>query len=395
MISEKMRKSLEHGGSVRDIFEEGKKMAAIYGAENVYNFTIGNPSVKTPAIVNETMKDILDHEDSFALHGYPSNIGHVETREAVAGYLKKNFQVEYTMEDIVITSGAAAALSLLCNTVLDQDDEVITMAPYFWEYKNYVECAYGKLVEAQCDQKSLQPDEHNFRQAFSEKTKMVFLNTPNNPTGAVYTEESIQMIVHVMEEMQNKYGHPIYLIADEPYRQLVYSGATVPYLPHFYQNTAVVYSYSKTLSIPGARVGYIALTPGMEGHDELRAGIVASIRYMGFVCAPSLQQKMLAKIVDQCVDIKVYEKNRDLLYEALKKIGYDCIHPDGAFYLFVRSLEEDDEAFCARAKEERILMAPGSAFSGKGFVRISYCVSEDTIKNSLPGFQNLYNSYQK
>ncbi|MEG0806569.1 MAG: pyridoxal phosphate-dependent aminotransferase [Lachnospiraceae bacterium] len=395
MISKKMKKSLDSAVSIRDIFEEGKRLAGIYGAENVYNFSIGNPSVLPPAIVNESMIDILKNEPPMALHSYPSNAGHQEAREAVAHFLNDKFKVPYGFEDIIITSGAAAALALISNTVLDQGDEVIVFAPYFWEYKNYVECAYGKVVEAACDSRSLQPDEATFRAAFSENTQLVFINTPNNPTGAVYSEASIQMVARVMEEMQEKYGHPIYLVADEPYRQLAYGDITVPYLPDYYKNTMVVYSYSKTLSIPGMRIGYIAMTPGMADLEDMRSGLVASIRYMGFVCAPSLQQKILPKVVDKVVDISIYQKNRDLLYDNLTSMGYECVHPDGAFYLFVRSLDENDEKFCEKAKEERILMAPGSAFSQKGYVRISYCVSEETIKNSLPGFKHLMDCYKK
>lgn len=394
MISKRLQASLDGAVCIRDIFEEGKKLAAIYGKENIFNFSIGNPNVAPPAIVNETLKEILDTEDPLTLHGYPANVGHPDVRQCIADHLNNRYHTNYTVDGIVMTSGAASALSILCNTFLDQDDEVITFAPYFWEYKSYVETMYGKLVPALCDQTTLQPDPQTFEAAFSPKTQMVFMNTPNNPTGAVYTEESIREVARIMEQKEKEYGHPIYLVSDEPYRLLAYGGLTVPYLPHYYKNTIVVYSYSKTLSIPGERVGYIAIEGNVADFENVIAGITASIRYLGYVNAPSLQQKMLLKCVDASVDVSIYEKNRDLLYQSLTDIGYECIHPDGAFYLFMRSLEPDDARFCDRAKEEKILMAPGTAFGGPGFVRVSYCVPYDVVERSIPAFKRLYDKYQ-
>ncbi|HIS47132.1 MAG TPA: pyridoxal phosphate-dependent aminotransferase [Candidatus Scybalocola faecigallinarum] len=394
MISKRLQASLDGAVCIRDIFEEGKKLAAIYGKENIFNFSIGNPNVAPPAIVNETLKEILDTEDPLTLHGYPANVGHPDVRQCIADHLNNRYHTNYTVDGIVMTSGAASALSILCNTFLDQDDEVITFAPYFWEYKSYVETMYGKLVPALCDQTTLQPDPQTFEAAFSPKTRMVFMNTPNNPTGAVYTEESIREVARIMEQKEKEYGHPIYLVSDEPYRLLAYGGLTVPYLPHYYKNTIVVYSYSKTLSIPGERVGYIAMEGNVADFENVIAGITASIRYLGYVNAPSLQQKMLLKCVDASVDVSIYEKNRDLLYQSLTDIGYECIHPDGAFYLFMRSLEPDDARFCDRAKEEKILMAPGTAFGGPGFVRVSYCVPYDVVERSIPAFKRLYDKYQ-
>ena len=394
MISKRLQASLDGAVCIRDIFEEGKKLAAIYGKENIFNFSIGNPNVAPPAIVNETLKEILDTEDPLTLHGYPANVGHPDVRQCIADHLNNRYHTNYTVDGIVMTSGAASALSILCNTFLDQDDEVITFAPYFWEYKSYVETMYGKLVPALCDQTTLQPDPQTFEAAFSPKTRMVFINTPNNPTGAVYTEESIREVARIMEQKEKEYGHPIYLVSDEPYRLLAYGGLTVPYLPHYYKNTIVVYSYSKTLSIPGERVGYIAMEGNVADFENVIAGITASIRYLGYVNAPSLQQKMLLKCVDASVDVSIYEKNRDLLYQSLTDIGYECIHPDGAFYLFMRSLEPDDARFCDRAKEEKILMAPGTAFGGPGFVRVSYCVPYGVVERSIPAFKRLYDKYQ-
>ena len=235
MISKRLQASLDGAVCIRDIFEEGKKLAAIYGKENIFNFSIGNPNVAPPAIVNETLKEILDTEDPLTLHGYPANVGHPDVRQCIADHLNNRYHTNYTVDGIVMTSGAASALSILCNTFLDQDDEVITFAPYFWEYKSYVETMYGKLVPALCDQTTLQPDPQTFEAAFSPKTRMVFINTPNNPTGAVYTEESIREVARIMEQKEKEYGHPIYLVSDEPYRLLAYGGLTAPYLPHYYK----------------------------------------------------------------------------------------------------------------------------------------------------------------
>ncbi len=394
MVSKRMRTSLENSICIRDIFEEGKKMAAVYGKENIFNFSIGNPSVAPPAIVNEAMKEVLDSEEPLTLHGYPANVGHPDVRAKVAEYLNQKFHTGYSTDSIIMTSGAASAIAILCNTFLDIDDEVITFAPYFWEYRSYVESFYGKLVPALCDQKTLQPDPRTFEEAFSPKTKFVLINTPNNPTGAVYTEDSIRMVSEILTQKEKEYGHPIYLISDEPYRNLAYNGIQVPYLTHYYKNTIVVYSYSKTLSIPGERIGYIAMEHCVEGFEEIIATATASIRYLGYVNAPSLQQKMLLKCVDASVDISIYEKTRDVLYEGLTDMGYNCIHPDGAFYLFMKALEEDDSRFCAEAKKEKIIMAPGSAFYGPGWVRISYCVPFELAQASLPAFRRLKERYE-
>lgn len=394
MIAKRLRESLDSSICIRDIFEEGKKLAEVYGAENIYNFSIGNPSVEPPAIVNQAMKDILDQEAPLALHGYPANVGHPEVRRHVAQHLNGKYGCNYNEQGIVMTSGAASALAMLCNTLLDAGDEVVTFAPYFWEYKSYVETFYGRLVPAQCNMETLQPDPETLKEALSEKTKFVLINTPNNPTGAVYTPESLRQVAQILEEKQKEYGHPIYLVSDEPYRKLAY-GIEVPYLTDYYRNTIVVYSYSKALSIPGERIGYVAMQPDIDDFADMVAGLTASMRYLGYVNAPSLQQKMLLKCVDASVDISIYEETRNILYDGLTQMGYTCIHPDGAFYLFMKAPEEDDAHFCEVAKEERILMAPGTAFYGPGWVRISYCVPAAVAERSLPGFKRLLERYQR
>lgn len=394
MIAKRLRQSLDQSICIRDIFEEGKKLAAIYGKENIFNFTIGNPSVEPPAIVNASMKEILDTEEALSLHGYTANVGYPEVRACIADYLNRKYDCHYDENGIIMTSGAAAAIVVICHTLLDYGDEVVTFAPYFWEYKSYVESVYGKLVPALCNMETLQPDPGTFEAALSERTRFVLINTPNNPTGAVYTEESLRMVTDILRRKQEEYGHPIYLVSDEPYRKLAYD-MEVPYLTHFYENTIVVYSYSKALSIPGERIGYIAMEPEVQDMEDLFAGMTASMRYLGYVNAPSLQQRMLLKCVDASVDTRIYKETRDILYQGLQEIGYTCIHPDGAFYLFMKALEEDDSRFCETAKTERILMAPGTAFYGPGWVRISYCVPADTARKSLPAFQRLYDRYQK
>lgn len=392
MIAKRLRKSLDEAISIRDIFEEGKKMADIYGAENIFNFTIGNPSVAPPAIVNETFHEMLDTVPAKELHGYPANVGHPDVRSHIADVLNKEYGGKYTTEGVVMTTGAAAAIVEICHTLLDMDDEVVTFAPYFWEYKSYVGTVYGKLVPAQCNMETLQPDPETFEAALSERTRFVLINTPNNPTGAVYTEDSIIKVTDILKRKEKEYGHPIYLVSDEPYRALAY-GIEVPWIPDYYRNTIVVYSYSKALSLPGERIGWLAMQPDVEDYKDLLAGITASIRYLGYVNAPSLQQKIMLKCAGEKVDISIYKKTRDILYDGLTKIGYTCIHPDGAFYLFMKALEDDDFRFCQVAKEEKILMAPGTAFYGPGWVRISYCVPSEVAEASLPAFERLYKKY--
>ena len=291
-----------------------------------------------------------------------------------------------------MTSGAAAAIVVICHTLLDYGDEVVTFAPYFWEYKSYVESVYGKLVPALCNMETLQPDPGTFEAALSERTRFVLINTPNNPTGAVYTEESLRMVTDILRRKQEEYGHPIYLVSDEPYRKLAYD-MEVPYLTHFYENTIVVYSYSKALSIPGERIGYIAMEPEVQDMEDLFAGMTASMRYLGYVNAPSLQQRMLLKCVDASVDTRIYKETRDILYQGLQEIGYTCIHPDGAFYLFVKSPDGDAFSFYERAKKHELLIVPCDDFGVTGYVRIAYCVSKETITGSLAGFEKVAREY--
>ena len=393
MLSQKMRKLQEEVVCIRDIFEEGKKLAAIYGAENIFNFTIGNPSVDPPKEVIEAYKKYAALQPYQSVHGYPSNVGFPEVRQRIAEYLNEQYGTNYDYTGIFMTVGAGTGITSICNMILDPDDEVITFSPFFWEYKSYVGNFRGKLVTARCNMQTLQPDPVTFEAAFSPRTKLVLMCSPNNPTGAVYTEESLNAIAAIMEKKQKEYGHPIYLISDEPYRLLSYD-KPVPYTAKYYRNTLSVYSYSKTLSIPGDRIGYVAALPTVDDYEDIQLGMNGSIRWIGLVNAPSLQQKILLDCCDMCVDTNIYKKTRDILYHGLTDIGYNVIYPDGAFYMFMQALEEDDIAFCEKAKEEKLLFAPGTAFEGPGWVRIAYPVPPEMAERSLPAFERLYKKYR-
>ena len=380
MISRRLRESLDSSICIRDIFEEGKKLAAIYGAENIFNFTIGNPSVEPPAAVNEALKEIIDTEKPLALHGYPANVGHPEVRSHIANYLNGKYDCNYTEQGIIMTSGAAAAIVVIANTLLDDGDEVVTFAPYFWEYKSYVETMYGKLVPALCNMETLQPDPETFEAALSPRTRFVLINTPNNPTGVVYSEETIKKMAAIMEAKQKEYGTEIFLISDEPYRELVYDGAEVPYLTKYYDNTIVGYSYSKSLSLPGERIGYLVIPDEVADSEDMLSAANVANRILGFVNAPTLQQKIVKACLNEKTDISYYDRNREALYNGLKECGFDCIKPEGAFYLFVKSPVENEKEFCEAGKKYNILMVPGSSFACPGYVRLAYCVSYDDCK---------------
>lgn len=392
MVSRHLQKAIDEGLSIRDIFEEGKKMASVHGADQIFNFTIGNPNVAPPLKIKEVLADLIAQEPPALLHGYPANAGFEDVRRHIAAYLNQRFQCSYEADGIYMSSGAAAAISILCNLLLDEGDEVVTFAPYFWEYKNYVETFQAKLVPVLGNPKTMQPDAEVFRSVITEHTKAVLINSPNNPTGVIYSEETVRAVATVLAEKEQEYGHPIYLISDEPYREIAFE-KTVPYLTHYYKDTIVVYSYSKTLSIPGERIGYIALEPCVEGYRGIVEGLPPAARYLGHVNAPTLQQRLLLKCTGFTVDVDIYRKNRDVLYNGLTEMGYTCIHPDGAFYLFLKALEEDDVHFCEMAKEEKILLAPGSAFGGAGWVRVSYCMQAEKIEKSLMAFDRLYRKY--
>ena len=380
---------------IREIFEYGNKRKAEIGAENVFDFSLGNPSVPAPDCVNDTLREMLETEDSVALHGYTSAQGDANVRRTIAEYLNKQHGTSLTADSLYMTVGAAASLSICCRALSLPGDEFITFAPFFTEYRVFVEAAGSKLVVVPANRETFQIDFEKFRELLGEHTKAVIINSPNNPSGVVYSEETILTLCDILREAEKKYGHPIYLISDEPYREIVYDGIKVPYLMNYYDDTFVCYSYSKSLSLPGERIGYVAVSDKMEDWKAVYAAICGAGRALGYVCAPSMFQRLAARCVDKTSDVSIYKKNRDLLYGGLVKYGYHCVKPEGAFYLFVEAMEPDANAFCEKAKKYELLLVPGDDFGCPGFVRISYCVSTEQIERALPAFEKLAKEYGK
>ena len=383
---------------IREIFEYSKTRAAEIGAENVYDFSLGNPSVPAPAEVNDTIRQLLDSESSVLLHGYTSAQGDANVRKVISDSIKEHFGVEsITPNHIYMTCGAAASLSICLKAVIEEEksDECIVFAPFFTEYRVFIENAGGKVVVSTPRSGDLQIDVADFESRITEKTKAVIINSPNNPSGVVYPEETIKAVCDILQKKSEEYGKDIYLIADEPYRELVYTEVTVPYLMNYYKNTLVCYSYSKSLSLPGERIGYIAVCPEMNDAMSVYLSVCGAGRSLGYVCAPSLFQQVIARCADAKVNIEVYRENRDLLYNNLTEYGYECVKPDGAFYLFVKALEEDAYAFYEKAKSHEILVVPCDDFGVKGYVRIAYCVDKVRVERALPAFKKLAEEYGK
>jgi aspartate aminotransferase len=395
MISEKMLELGKKRSQIREIFEYGRKRAGEIGADKVFDFSIGNPNVPAPAFIRETITDLVNNEDPVKIHGYTSAQGDFGVRKILADHINSKYGTEITADHFYLTAGAAASLSICCKALALPGDEFLTFAPYFPEYKIYVESAGGALSVIPADTANFQIDMEKFAQAINEKTKAVIINSPNNPSGVVYSLETIRKMCLIMEERSKLYGHPIYLISDEPYRELVYGDVEVPFLLSHYDNTFVCYSYSKSLSLPGERIGYVLVSNRMEDGEDVYAAVCGAGRALGYVCAPSLFQHLIARCIGRTADISIYKKNRDILYSGLTGMGYECAKPDGAFYLFVKALEPDAEAFCDRAKKHELLLVPGDGFGCPGYVRISYCVRTDQIEASLPAFEKLAEEYKK
>lgn len=389
MISEKMKAMVKGSSAIRAMFEEGQRLAAIYGAENVFDFSLGNPSVPAPAAVKDAVIDVVSHEDDLMVHGYMNNAGYPDVRKAVADSLNSRFGTSFDQKNILMTVGAAGGLNVILKTLLNPGDEVITFAPFFGEYKNYVANFDGVLVAVQPDTSSFQPDLEAFAKAVTPRTKAVIINSPNNPTGVVYSEATIKALADILNSKQREFGTSIYLISDEPYRELVYDGAEVPWLTHYYANTIVGYSFSKSLSLPGERIGYLVFSGDMDDFEDVVAGASVANRILGFVNAPSLMQRAVMRCLDEKTDVAAYDRNREALYNGLIDLGFECVKPQGAFYLFVRSPEQDDTAFCEKAKKYNLLLVPGSSFGCAGYVRLAYCVSYKTIVDSMPSFGKL------
>lgn len=395
MISEKMKALVKNNSVIREMFEEGKRLAKIHGKENVYDFSLGNPSVPAPKEVNEIIKRIVDEENSCTLHGYMSNSGFEDVRQKIALSINKKFETNFTENNIVMTVGAASGINIVLKTILNPEEEVIVFAPYFMEYKNYINNYDGKIIEVSCNQPDFQPNLEEFEQAITNKTRAVIINTPNNPTGVIYSEEVLKKLSEILVKKQNEYNNTIFLISDEPYRELVYEDIEVPYVTKYYDNTFVVYSYSKSLSLPGERIGYVIVPNEMEDNETVFQAVTVANRIIGCVNAPSLMQKVIGECVDLKVNIEEYKKNRDLLYNGLKELGFECVYPQGAFYLFLKTPISDDKEFCNIAKKYNILLVPGSSFGCEGYVRISYCVSNDMIKRSLSAFKELKKEFSQ
>lgn len=395
MLSKEVLELSKQHSVIRDIFEFGMQRAREVGAENVFDFSIGNPSVPAPKEVDEKAIEMLRTADPVDIHGYTSNAGVLEVREKIAKSLNRRFKTNYTAENIFMTIGAAAALGICFKSLVDgPEDEIITFAPYFPEYQVYAKGAGCKLRVIQPDTESFQINFEELEKALNKNTKAVLINSPNNPSGVVYSAQTIQKLADLLEEKQKEFGHSIYIITDEPYREIVYDGFEVPFVPNFYKNTLIGYSFSKSLSLPGERIGYIVAPTEAEDFEDLLPVFIAAGRLLSYVSVPTLYQKVVGECVDLTADISVYQRNKDLFYHALIDMGYECVEPGGAFYLFPKALEDDAAAFCERAKKYDLLIVPGDSFGCPGYVRISYCVPTERIEKALPLFQKLRDEYR-
>lgn len=378
---------------IREIFEYSKKRSAEIGAENVYDFSLGNPSVNPPKEVNEAIIDLLTNENQTLLHGYTSAQGDLGVRTAISDSINQRFNLNLTPNNIYMTCGAAASLTITLKSVLNKGEECIVFAPFFTEYRVFVENADGVLVISKPTDKTFQIDIEDFKSKINANTRCVLMNSPNNPSGVVYTEETVKAVTEILKEKSKEYRKTIYLISDEPYRELVYEGVSVPYVMNYYDDSIVCYSYSKSLSLPGERIGYIAVNPKMKNSNEVYLAVCGAGRSLGYVCAPSLFQQVIKKCINAKINVNAYKENRDLLYNSLVSYGYECVKPDGAFYLFVKSPNVDAIAFFEKAKSHELLVVPCDDFGVSGYVRIAYCVDKKRIENSLPAFKRLAEEY--
>ncbi len=394
MLNEKMIGLGKKRSVIREIFEYGNKRRQEIGAENVFDFSLGNPSIPAPQRVSEIMQELIADTEPTVLHGYTSAQGALNVRQAIAQNINERFGAGATPDLLYMTCGAAASLTISLTALLNEGEEVIVLAPFFPEYTVFIEKAGGKPVTVKCREEDFQIDFAALESAINKNTKAIIVNSPNNPCGVVLSRETVEKLADMLNRKQQEFGTQIFIIADEPYRELVYGDVEVPYIPNLYDNTVVCYSYSKSLSLPGERIGYIFVSPKACDCTDIYAGVCGAGRALGYVCAPSLLQYTVAKCQGLTGDIEVYKKNRDIFYKALTQYGYRVAKPDGAFYLFVKSPEENAAAFCERAKKYEILIVPGDDFGYSGYVRISYCVDTATIENSLSGFEKLMEEYR-
>lgn len=393
MFSQKMYELGANSSVIRELFEYGKKRKEEIGEENVFDFSLGNPSVPAPAEVKEAITQLLTAEDQMSVHGYTSAVGDFGVRKSIADYLNQKYATSFSAENLYMTCGAAASLTITFTALCEDNDEIVLFAPFFPEYEVFAKTAGFTPVIVKCDRETLKIDMQAFESAVTKNTKAVVINSPNNPSGTVLDEETIKRISAVLEKKQKEYGTHIYIISDEPYRELVYDGAEVPFLTKYYRNTVVCYSFSKALSLPGERIGYILVPDEADGSKLLYKAVCGAGRALGYVCAPSLFQYIIPKCLGKTSDLSVYRKNRDILAQALKKYGFSAAKPDGAFYLFLKSPENEAAAFCEKAKKYELLLVPSDSFGFEGYARISYCVSTDMIERSLPSFEKLAKEY--
>ena len=396
MYDSKMYELAAAASVIRTIFEYGNARKKEIGADNVFDFSIGNPSVPAPAKVNETICDLVKNMDSVALHGYTSSAGDYEVRQTIAENLNSRFGTDYSGDNVYMTVGAAASLTVTIHALCEAEDEFVVIAPFFPEYRVFIEGAGAKVVVVPAMKPSFQINFEALEQAITPHTKAIIINSPNNPSGVVYTTQTIEKLAELLRKKEAEYGKTIFLISDEPYRELVYDAATdTPFPAKIYENTIICYSFSKSISLPGERIGYILVPNSVKESKAIFAAVCGAGRSLGFVCAPSLFQRVAAACINEKTDLTIYRTNRDLLYQALTEYGFHCVYPDGAFYLFVEALEEDAEAFCDKAKAFELLLVPADSFDCPGYVRISYCVSTDMVRRSLPAFAALAKSYGK
>ena len=395
MVSEEMYALGTKKSTIRTIFEFGQKRAAEVGAENVFDFSLGNPNVPAPDFIRDAAVDILRHDDPTAVHGYTIAPGKPAVREALAADLKRRFGINLTGKNLFMTAGAAASVTITFKALTEPGDEFITIAPFFPEYRVFVEACGGKLVVVPAKTDDFQIDFAALERALSTHTKAVIINSPNNPSGAVYSETTIRRLADFLRAKEQAYEHPIFIIADEPYREIVYDGVSVPCIPLFYDNTIVCYSYSKSFSLPGERIGYIVVPDSAADFARIYGAIAGAARVLTHVNAPSLWQLVVARCVGQAADLSIYERNAALLYDGLTALGFSCVRPQGAFYLFPQALEPDDAAFCRRAQEYDLLLVPGRDFGCPGYFRAAYCVRSEVIEKALPHFDELVKSYKR
>ena len=393
MIDQKLAAWGRSGNIIREIAEYGAEQAKIVGADHVYNFTIGSPSIDPPACVFETMDRLRATVPAWELHTYAPAAGLPDVREKAAAYLTRSFGVPYRKQDIIITCGTSTCLAVMTKVLLSAGGRAMTFTPYFMDYKYYAESVGSTLTECPTVPDTFQLNLEAAERALTPDTMMLILNSPNNPSGVVLRREGLEGLAKLLERKQEEYGHPIYIVADEPYRDLVYDGQEVVYLPSIYKNTIYCYSFSKSMSLPGERVGFMALPQDLDDYDDIFSASMAAIRAFGYICVSSMWQRVAIDCLGATSDISVYKGNRDRLYGALTEMGYTCVYPDGAFYLFMKTPEPDAEAFCRRAMKENLLVVPGDSFGTPGYVRLAYCVSPDVIERALPTFRALAEEY--